>query len=255
MVISITEKCRMGCTHCMDDARADSDKFMTKETFIKALRFNLKYDRSITITGGEPTEHPQFWEFMGIVADELKFNQIASICSNGMNFTDDDIPKVEYLKENCKGIILYQISSIKPYYPIFIDLDQKIFKRKDFVVCRKLEKLDEMGRAAQHKNWIFTSKAPTCFNIRSIIRSTKDFPMAVSLLRSQNKFCTPQIAYDGSIKVGESTLCPPVAHIDDSLSVIADKIDKFRCNTCQGCINVLKKLPPIYREAIGEEQI
>ena len=39
MIISITEKCRMGCSHCIDDARPDSDKFMTLETFKKALAF------------------------------------------------------------------------------------------------------------------------------------------------------------------------------------------------------------------------
>lgn len=40
MLLSITEKCRMGCSHCMDDARPDCDKFMTKEMFEKAIEFN-----------------------------------------------------------------------------------------------------------------------------------------------------------------------------------------------------------------------
>ena len=84
----------MGCTHCMDDAKSDCDKFMSEETFRKALDFNLKYDRSVTITGGEPTENPKFWEFMEIIADTLQYNQIASVTTNGMNLSDDDIPKI-----------------------------------------------------------------------------------------------------------------------------------------------------------------
>lgn len=251
MLISITEKCRMGCTHCMDDAKPDCDRFMSEETFRKALDFNLKYDKSITITGGEPTEHPQFWEFMSIVADKLQYNQVASVTTNGMNLSDDDIPKVIQLREKCKGHIYWQVSSIKPYYPIHVDLDQKIFSLKDFFIARKLERLESRGRAAQHKNWIFNTKAPQCFNIRSLIRSTKNFGLAVTMLRSKGKFCTPQIAYDGSLKVGESTLCPNVATIYDTEKEIVDKISKYTCN-CSDCQEVLQKLPPLYRQAVGE---
>ena len=64
MLICITEKCRMGCSHCMDDARADLDKFMTRETFKKAIEFNSRYDNSFLITGGEPTLHKGFKEIV-----------------------------------------------------------------------------------------------------------------------------------------------------------------------------------------------
>ena len=52
MLLSITEKCRMGCSHCMDDARADCDKFMTRKMFKRAVDFNFTYDPTLTITGG-----------------------------------------------------------------------------------------------------------------------------------------------------------------------------------------------------------
>lgn len=251
MLISITEKCRMGCTHCMDDAKPDCDKFMSEETFKKALAFNLKYDKTVTITGGEPTEHPMFWELMDIIADTLQYNQIASVLTNGMNLSDDDIPKIIQLREKCKGNILYQVSSIKPYYPIYIDLDQKIFRMPDFCIARKLEKLESRGRAAQHKNWIFNAKAPQCFNIRSTVRLLQSLNRAIAMLRAGGKFCTPQIAYDGSLKVGESTLCPAVAHIDDTEKEIVQKISSYTCN-CKDCQEMLQKLPLQYRQAIGE---
>ena len=63
------------------------------------------------------------------------------------------------------------------------------------------------------------------------------------------KFCTPQIGYDGSIKVGESTLCPPVSHIDKSIDEIEKDIINFKCS---GCKEINDKLPDIYRQAIGE---
>jgi MoaA/NifB/PqqE/SkfB family radical SAM enzyme len=241
----------MGCSHCMDDARADSDKFMSLETFKKALAFNLKYDNSITLTGGEPTEHPQFWEFMDIIAETLTFGKICTVTTNGMNLSDNDIPKVESLKEKCRGHILWQVSSIRPYYPIRIDTDQKIFQRKEFYIARKIEALEYRGRAMQHPEWIFQSKAPRCFNIRSFMRNTMDFATTVFSLRSMNKFCTPQIAYDGSIKLGESTLCPAASHIDKSISDIEHDLINFTC-ACPECHKLLDKLPAEYRAAIGE---
>ena len=249
MLLSITEKCRMGCSHCMDDARPDCDKFMTKEMFEKAIEFNYKYDKTLTITGGEPTEHPQFWEFMKILAERMTSSQVCTIATNGMNLSDDDISKVKKLRKY-KGEILFQVSSIPPYYPIQINLNQMIFRRSEFYVSRRLEKLEPRGRAANHFEWNFNAIAPQCFNLRSFMRTTKDFSESINGLRNSLKFCTPQIAYDGSLKVGESTLCPVVAHIEDSEQEIVRKICSFRCSECN---HLLLKLPALYRQAIGEE--
>ena len=248
MLISITDKCRMGCSHCMDDARADSTNFMTRQMFEKAIDFNLKYDASITITGGEPTEHPQFWDFMKILSKRMTKDNICSITSNGMNLSDADIDRIIELRKS-KGEFLWQISSIPPYYPIKIDTNQNVFKLPEFVVARELQKLDPIGRAKLHPEWNFNAKAPQCFNFRSIIRSTHDFYLTIVMQRARLRFCTPQIGYDGSIKVGESTLCPAVANIFDSEKEIVDKICNFKCD---GCREVLNKLPQNYRNAIGE---
>lgn len=249
MLLSITEKCRMGCSHCMDDARADCDKFMTRKMFKRAVDFNFTYDPTLTITGGEPTEHPQFWELLKIVADRMNTKQVCSITTNGMNLSDADIDRIVELRKS-KGTFLWQVSAIPLYYPIKIDLNQNVFKLPDFTIATEIEKLVPRGRAADHKDWNFNAKAPQCFNLRSFIHSTKNLPMSIVSLRSRGKFCTPQIAYDGSVKVGESTLCPAVAHINDSENEIVRKICNFRCS---GCDILLKKLPDNYRHAIGEE--
>lgn len=250
MLISITNKCRMGCSHCMDDARADSKEYMSFDTFKKALNFNLQYDPSITITGGEPTEHPMFWEFMDYLAETIPFNTIVTITTNGMNLSNADIPKILALNKKSKSAIMWQVSHIKPYYPIDVDLHQNVFKLPNFCIARKLEILSPMGRAGRHNDWHYTSKAPHCFNIRSFVRSTKSFSMSILCLRSRNKFCTPQIAYDGSIKLGESCLCPPASHIELPIASITQDIINFKCSKCNV---LLQKLPQNYRNAIGED--
>lgn len=254
MLISITEKCRMGCSHCMDDAKADCDKFMTEDMFRKAIDFNLKYDPSITITGGEPTEHPMFWEFMDIIAEKVSRHKLfaVSICTNGMNFTNGDIPKIREFNKiaGSKNLFSFQVTHVPKYYPIPIDLTQDVFKEPNVLIADKIEYLQYAGRAKNHPEWKFyPSSAPKCFNIRSMIRSGMNFSDTITQLRGIGKFCTPQISYDGHIKVGETTLCPNVSHITDSDSLILRKIRSF---SCSGCSHITDNMPPMYRDAIGE---
>ena len=45
----------------------------------------------------------------------------------------------------------------------------------------------------------------------------------VNILLSNGKVCTPVIAPDGSIKIGESALCPKIASIYDSVPEIMER--------------------------------
>lgn len=62
---------------------------------------------------------------------------------------------------------------------------------------------------------------------------------------SKGKMCVPVIAPDGSIKLGESALCPPVASIYDTEDVIIDKIKHFHCRQCKIAWQKLKENIPI----------
>jgi MoaA/NifB/PqqE/SkfB family radical SAM enzyme len=238
----------------MDDARADCDKFMTEDMFRKVIDFNLKYDPTITITGGEPTENPNFWKFMDIVADKISKRPsiFVTVCTNGMNFTNEDIPKMRDLrnKAGSKNYIYYQVTHVPKYYPIPIDLSLDVFKEPTVTIAEQIEYLQYAGRAKNHPEWkFFQPSGPKCFNIRSMIRNGMIFQDTISQLRSMGKFCTPQISYDGHIKVGEATLCPDVAHITDSDSLILRKIRSF---TGSGCSHITDHMPTMYRDAIGE---
>ncbi|MBR6289373.1 MAG: radical SAM protein [Acholeplasmatales bacterium] len=254
MLISITEKCHMNCPHCMDDAKCNSDKFMTFDTFKKAIKFNIENDISITITGGEPTEHPQFWEFLEYASKEITSNHIITVVTNGMNLDKDVgelMNKIIELDTKSKGTITFQVTSVPNLYPIQINLCNPIFHIKQMVIATEIEAMYPQGRA-KGKDYDFSKcKGPKCFNARSLIKNNNmPFKQMVYTLRFQMfKFCTPQIGYDGSIKVGESTLCPPVSHIDKSLSEIENDIKNFRC---QGCKELLDKLPDLHKSVIGE---
>lgn len=253
MLISITEKCRMNCPHCMDDAKCDSDRFMSFETFKKVVEFNNRYDLSMTITGGEPTEHPQFWEFMDYVVDKSYETNAITVVSNGQNLDQDTgelKERILSLSKRCKGYFGIQITSVPGLYPIQINLVNPIFHIKPVVIATEIEAMYPQGRA-KDKDYDFSKvKGPKCFNIRSIIRSGNSFDQAIQLLRFRLfKFCTPQIAYDGSIKVGESTLCPVVSHIDKPVSEIEKDIINFKC---KGCKELLDPMSDLHKTVIGE---
>ncbi len=65
MLISITESCSMGCTHCMSNA-VKRDRHMDFQTFKDSVEFALKYQPAcaIVLSGGECMEHPKFKEFL-----------------------------------------------------------------------------------------------------------------------------------------------------------------------------------------------
>lgn len=54
----------MGCSHCLENATPDGEH-MSSETFKKVLNFMERINPTVVlITGGEPTDHPEFFEYM-----------------------------------------------------------------------------------------------------------------------------------------------------------------------------------------------
>jgi MoaA/NifB/PqqE/SkfB family radical SAM enzyme len=70
MYLEITNKCNMNCAHCCGSYGPKKDSHMSKETLHKALALAAEYGQSIFIGGGEPTVHPMFWEFLGIILSQ-----------------------------------------------------------------------------------------------------------------------------------------------------------------------------------------
>jgi len=63
MYFQLTTKCNMTCAHCCFAATNRGDD-MTRETFLRALEFAEAHGELVTLGGGEPTVHPEFFEFL-----------------------------------------------------------------------------------------------------------------------------------------------------------------------------------------------
>jgi len=71
--VVLTTSCNKNCSYCFarDTRKVFSEENMTLENFKKILDMSEEDtgDRGLSILGGEPTQHPQFKEFLGIALD------------------------------------------------------------------------------------------------------------------------------------------------------------------------------------------
>lgn len=254
MMLKITERCTMGCKHCMNDAKSDG-KDMTFQVFKDSLDFlrdNGLGQIHLVISGGEPLECESFDKFMNYFLDFSKDNHCfmcVTITTNGELIPGDSKRYQDYVQRafSQNMCLTFQVSADVRYYPRRIPTHKRIYREKGFVLCDDcVQQMYPMGRAKDN-NLPWQSKASKCFNVRAITKQIPNCTLADidRTLSSRAKFCTPHIAVDGSIKLGESDLCPVCASIYDSPDKIIEKIKAFKCH---GCDIINDKLPELYRQ-------
>lgn len=92
LLVIITRMCNMSCRHCAIAPTPDGPH-MGMETF-KALCEKLrelppKIETKVCLSGGEPTMHPHFWDFLDMTLDALRGKNIRlQISTNGSQTAD-----------------------------------------------------------------------------------------------------------------------------------------------------------------------
>lgn len=234
MLVRITNSCRMGCSHCMIDATPDG-QHMSVETFGKVLNFIRRNNfLLVMISGGEPTDHPDFFTIAEMARDS---GLQPLILSNGMFL--EDVPKRD--KIISLGISI-QITNDNRFYPNrIVEPEHPLLTYE-----HQIRIVTPIGRAKKNK-LSAGRQSPLCFNLRSLVRNLKGFQQSVLYLRMNGKMCTPSINVDGTIVAGESSLCCPIGTIDSTDQELVDNISNMKCNKC----GLEDNLTGIYRQAIG----
>lgn len=89
MYIQITTRCNMECDHCCYSCGPLTGSHMSKSTFIKALNLCEQYGETPFLGGGEPTVHPKFWEFFGLLMSRYaRFEEGLGMITNGKRTED-----------------------------------------------------------------------------------------------------------------------------------------------------------------------
>lgn len=233
----------MGCSHCLSDCKPIG-QHMDSDTFEDVIGFCEKNINGFMplITGGEPGEHPQFGTMMAILIERLSNHRLKfmTIMTNG-SWIESDASQAKVLLDYAKSknvLLTMQITNDKRYYPrtVKIPVDITAYPNVTVYDCPSLT---PQGRALNLSSdkAAFTAGAPLCYNARLIARQGyvkgMSFKEYIRTLRSAMKMCVPSIEIDGSIKAGESMLCPAVGTIYDNPEDILRNIAKLECRNCK----------------------
>lgn len=191
MFIDITDKCTMECTHCMLNCKASNNNFMTQDTLEKIFNTDFfKNAKTFNISGGEPTEHPDFFRILDRVLEKTNNQKVVTVISNGLWAYIDGYKEMLLERLDKHPMLFVQVTHDPDFYPYNIKwVDHQKILKEDHV-----ENLDRLGRAKNLDEKFFKSRVerrlgPSCFNYRSVLKDKKSLVETSYYLESIFKFC------------------------------------------------------------------
>lgn len=245
MLIKITRSCHNGCIHCCNDNKP-CNEHMSLETFKEALLFAEKYDKNNIvgneIAGGEPTEHPLFFQFLDTYFEVLGKNKLLTVATNGHYLLEHHEIIHEYLEKY--PTLSFQITYDNRYYPKKLDITKRALRHKRIIIVTEIGKMYPQGRAVTNKLKVSDNiMCPPCFNLKLIMMQMKVNKLEdiFTTMRKMEKYCSPSIQFDGSIAFGEYDSCPKYCSIYDDEKTIINAISAFDCNGCPEAIKICEQ--------------
>lgn len=239
MLLQITTRCSMGCTHCMGDYKPDGID-MSLEDF-KAVVDSLKdvflHEKPVLlITGGEPLDHPQFADMFVYAVSFIENNYPLGkvvVTTNGMRYYDyaDLFKHMRALRHS----FLIQVTHDDRYYPKSI---KKIKSEAFLFEENRIPSLSCMGRAKANGLSPFGRSMPNCANSIILPAQCSSFMEAVSVGAKNGKFCLYMIDPSLGIYLSEchkvklTTWTPNVEEWTSAAYEAVRNPNKWRCTEC-----------------------
>jgi hypothetical protein len=248
MLIRITNRCSMGCSHCFIEGSGPEGEHMDFPTFQKAVMRIAGHigTRVIIISGGEPLEHPEFFDFMAWLrnlGESLGFGSFMPIiASNGLFVLDERLyDKVERLG------MMVQVTNDQRFYPRNLDLVRHKFEPEWISYTDEIQNVVPCRRTAEGALEC-NRMSPPCFNLRSATRSLGLHQALSTLEVNHGRFCCPSVNIDGTVMAGEMDTCHRIGSVDDAITELEYELATMQCNEC----GLRDNLEPRHLEAIGE---
>lgn len=243
MLIDLTYRCNMGCSHCMSDCRSDGED-MKPETLTDVLDFYKKNKiPNLVFSGGEMFENMYILELLEIIEKKWDKKFPLTFITNGRKLSSD--PDIFEAVQGLQGkygkrMVLIQVTDDPRFYPQLLTEKQKYRLKKLNAIIEGVpgsgdKCLYPQGRAVENfdDSW-WNTIAPKCANVRLLSKQgIHSIQGIVMTLLQAGKVCTPSISPTGEIKLGESALCPSVASIYDDEEDIIKGILGCRCQSCK----------------------
>lgn len=269
MLIKITNKCSMGCSHCMENSTPKAGQHMRIDVFDRVLDFVERLEERawkivppiLLLSGGEATEHPDVLTFIGAAIDRVASRGgMVILITNGMWLDDPDLARnildnpLASQKAWRKHLSI-QVTNDPRFYP-----SAPVNRPSDprIVYVPQLTHLIPLGRMKPTKapDGIGFRKGPSSFNLRSLTRQFGDVREAIAMLRvraisGMSGHCSPSISYDGTLVAGETGSCFPIGTPSSTADEVTRALVSMSCNKC----GLVDGLTHEQKLAIGEARI
>lgn len=266
MLVELTYKCSMGCPHCMSDCKSDGID-MPLNVLKDSLEFLIRNDiRVWNFSGGEMFEHENIIEVLNIIDEyisKVKYKFPIIFITNGRQLVrNPDIynSALNLQRKYSKKRIMIQVTDDERFYKDRLTDKEKYYLSKLGAIIEnvpgdsydKNRCLYPQGRALEnYTEEYWYTKGPKCSNVRLLaLQGGNTIHSIVNTLMIYGKMCTPVIAPDGSIKLGESALCPSVSSIYHKDNDIIKSIRECKCMKCKIPFDILQKNNPIAYEML-----
>lgn len=266
MVFRITNYCNMGCKHCMQDSTTKG-KHATMEMINKMIRFAelAPLTTTIQISGGEPTEHPEFITILKKIVKKFSPRPV-TIITNGEGFhKKEQLKKIIQLMGRYPHLLI-QITTVKDIYKNHEErvefLEKKIKKiskkygsgiAERMLVCTELENgIIPIGRALKNLDYlndvsfIAKRKSTSCFNMyNSLLGNDGNLFKAIDYLKTHSmaSFCKPLIKETGEVVFGEYDACQTIINLSELSMENMENMENMILDIsevpgpCKECIN------------------
>ena len=264
MLIQLTNHCTMRCPHCMHESD-ENFQHMTEEVFMKTLQFGAWSGAWLyNISGGEPTEHPEFERFMNLLVEHLK----------SLSFQIPGMPAFtvesngEWLRSTSKTNIVkdllvqgrllsFQISSFEGLYRNYDYIQQnkdrlQTMSPKIRVVDKGILSMQDFGRAAKSREPLIREAIKnnkyqvSCLNGCLLSKQTDNFRKLNDCLFQYGQSCKPFVDWRGNVHWSESLCCPSYGNVvKDDFEIIWQNLRKaVPCGKCSLYQNLLISTDP-----------
>lgn len=242
MLLRITNKCDMQCSHCFIKTTTKDDKHMDINTLNNVCSYIEEVNpKVLLISGGEPTQHPYFIQVLDRILEATNGRTQIILASNG-HFLKDEALKREIYKRP----IMVQVSNDSRYYPNRISLDKEDYKNVTYV--DRIQKLYPLGKANSIPEDMGDFVGPKCYNVRVLAKKAVSnmkelvYKMEVEM----NKFCYLSIDYDGTVRGGESDYCYSLGNVSLGSNAIFRNLKSMKVNDCKAC-GLIDKMNSLYK--------
>ena len=268
MMVQITNRCRMACPHCLDAATPDGG-LMDEATFGNALKLARDTQCPIlTISGGEPSEHPLFLDFCKRTSNAgLMFG----IATNGMWLGDQSAEwRMERIAK-LNGFAGAQVYTNPKWYRLHEETIAKYRAQESRwaalevnLETAEIRNMIDLGRAKDSKEAMAEVRASkyhcSCLTSHVTAAQTSSMSEFLRMMIMQVHMCTPLIDWQGEFHASESWLCQSFGNINrDDANTLFERLKSGRpCGKCLACKKYLSEDSPkmeMVRKLLGQEKI